>query len=222
VTLERGFLRTVKVLSLTILGCGVLFLLLLAGAGAGQLRLDKQREALLVAEGCPADTEATRTSSSIVVTAIGPKRWRVMSPQSGYTSISVVNAQRELTQQEILQAIQRVVAWTGSLERQRDPATGIEVVDCILESLAISRTQESALSNRLINWWISQPVLFLPMAWVLLLPKSVTSQPWLIVSIALLSGLALTSAAAALPWGTFYLIRWIAHGFTDGPEEGKG
>jgi hypothetical protein len=220
-TLERGFRRIVNVLSLTVLGCGVLFLLLLAGAGAGQLRLDKQREAQLVAEGCPADSQTGSHAPAGAVLDVGLNRWRVTLAERDYTSTLVVTAQRRLTHAEVFEAVQAAPggSWVG-LSRKY-PVPGIEVVDCILESLEISRSQESAPSSRLINWWMNQPVLFLPMVWVLLLPKSVTSQPWLIVTIALLSGLALTGAVAALPWGTFYLIRWIAHGFTDGPEEGK-
>jgi hypothetical protein len=81
-TLECGFRRIVKVLSLTALGAGLLFLMLLAGAGAWSVRLDKQREAQLVAEGCPADTDATRKSTPTTVTAVRPNRWRVMLPLS--------------------------------------------------------------------------------------------------------------------------------------------
>jgi hypothetical protein len=56
-------------------------------------------------------------------------------PESGHAAISVVNAQRELTQVEILRAVLTVGAFSGSSERRRDPTSLIEVLDCFLESL---------------------------------------------------------------------------------------
>ena len=95
------------------------------------------------------------------------------------------------------------------------------MLDCILESLALSRAQESAPSNGLIGWWMNQCVLFLPVAWVIMLLEPAAGQTWLVVTAALAWGLTLIGIAAALPWGAFYLVHGIARGFTGAPERGN-
>jgi hypothetical protein len=205
---ERGFRRIVFVISTALLIGGLIFTVLLTAAIVWTLRLDSQREASMAAEGCPPETE--KPPSQLVVKSLAPGRWRVTFPEKDYTDTYIVITTRELSPDQVVRVAQAPPKEADSIGR-RHPAPDIEVIICILENLTLSRANDDAPSNRLISWWTAQPAVLLSMAWIFF--ARLEKYTWLLWPAMLIPALVMTAVAAAIPWGVFYLIRWIARGF---------
>ena len=207
--LERGFRRIVVVVSIALLSAGLLFTTLLTVAIMWALHLDARREASMVAEGCPPDNE--KLPPELTVRSLGSGRWRVTFPEKGYTDTYIVITARDLSPNEVIKAAQAPPRETDLTFGRRHPAPEIEVINCILENLSLSRANQDDPSNRLISWWMGQPAVLLSMAWIFL--TRLQKYTWPLWPAMLIPALVLTTVAAAIPWGVFYLIRWIARGF---------
>jgi hypothetical protein len=214
--LERGFRRVTTVISLAVIGCGVLFSVALIWAWIMASRLDNELEKTLAAEGCPSQQEKQLVKSTQVVVVLGSGRWRVMIPRGNYVDAYVVNSNRDLSSTEVVRAAQSGPS-VSDLNipdvTRTHPAAGVEVIDCILESAEIFKAQSNARSSRLIKWWVGQPLFLYSTGWVVgVLPDSFD---WLLPILMVLSALILTAIAAGVPWGVFYLMLWVAQGFRE-------
>jgi hypothetical protein len=219
-TIEGGSRRIATLLSLTALSSGVLFTVLLAAASAWSLHLERQERARLEAEGCPLTPEDERRAVLPAVEVAEPNRWRVIlgerPPTAGRwpyrAGAYVIIAGRQLTEVEVLEAARASDRDRGSTDLARwHPSPGVEVIDCVMESVEISRARyATAVSSPLIDCWTAQGAGLYLRSWMNVVPLA----RWVFVAGTLISALMLTAIAAGLPWGVFYLVRWIARGFT--------
>ena len=206
-TIEGGSRRIATLLSLTALSSGVLFTVLLAAASAWSLHLERQERARLEAEGRPLTPEDERRAVLPAVEVAGPNRWRVIlgerPPTAGRwpyrAGAYVIIAGRQLTEVEVLEAARASDRDRGSTDLARwHPSPGVEVIDCVMESVEISRARyATAVSSQLIDWWTEQGARLYLRSWMNVLPLA----RWVFVAGTLISALMLTAIAAGLPWG---------------------
>ncbi len=205
-TLERGLRRTLLVLSMILLASGVTSLSALAAAAAWSARLDRQMAARVAAEGCPPEIGMGRgfeydggIKTSPVVSRLSGPRWRIAIPKHGHTYFYVLRTSRELTDAQMVR-----IADDGKA------LPGVEVLDCLLTTMDFSRQNQASSANRLILWWIERPFM-----WVLLWPfVTFTSLEAAFVSAVIVSPLVIAVGLTALTWGLFYVVRWVARGFS--------
>lgn len=131
-------------------------------------------------------------------------------PEKGYTSSSIVLTQRVLSDKEVVRCAEAPSTGADITLGRRHPAPGVEIIDCILEGSSLSRANNEAPSSRFISWWMSQPVIAVSIVWVFIVGLE---KQWLFWVAMVVSALALIAIAATVPWGAFYLLRWIARGF---------
>ena len=209
--IERGFRRIVTVFSIAALCLGLAFTALLVGAWAWTNHIEKQTGATLVAEGCVfANREPP---AELRLEPLGARRWRVTIPERGYTAVYVVKADRELSAEEVMGSVRAVPRDFEAGLGRRHPTPGIEVVNCLFLSEAMYAVDRAEPSMRLFLWWLERSGVLWAMAW-LSVPGFAFQHEWLLVPATLIPALLCTGAVAAIPWGLFYLVRWIAQGFT--------
>jgi len=210
--LERGFRRITTVVSLAVIGCGAVLSILLIWASISAWDLNKERERTLISEGCQPE-EQKETTKMVQVIPLDSQRWRVTIPENDYTTTLVVRSQEKLSLTEVVRFAQAPPSEydkdNPDLARKH-PIPGIEVIDCTLEEMNISRGQrETALSSRLLYWWIGHPLFLYSSGWII----SILHFNWVFAAVTILSPIILSFFVAALLWMVFYLIRWIASGF---------
>lgn len=207
--LEDGFRRITMVISIAALSVGLALTAILTTAIVWLVHLERQREATLIADGCPIAKE--QPLAEVTIKSLGSGRWQVKIPESSFTSSYVVSARQTLSSDEIIKAVKALPSESEIGKGRRHPKPNIEVIDCAFEDMEIAAERNNALSNRLVDWWMTRPGVGWTMVWVFLPPFE--RYTWLFWPGLLIPAVLLTSAAAGIPWALFYLIRWIARGF---------
>jgi hypothetical protein len=219
-TIEAKLQRIANVLSITGLIAGLLFTAALAVASAREQYIYSQARAQMVAEGCPVTVEDEHRDVLPAVEIVWPNRWLVIlgerPPAAGRwrpyrMGAYVVSADRQVTKVEILEAARAAARdrTPTDLARWR-PTADIEVIDCIMEGQEIVRVRyETALSTRLLGWWVRQGARLGLRSWMNLFPISQS----VFVAGNLISALMLTVIAAVLPRWMFYFVRRIVRRF---------
>jgi hypothetical protein len=219
VTLERGFRRILIVVSAALLGLGSICLLLLAAAWGWSSHLDRAMAARVADEGCPPQVAMCGghaydggVKGSPVVTRLSQSRWRVAVPKQGSTSFYVVNTRRDLTDSQMVTIADNRPASVDFMASRWQALPEVEVVDCLWATHEIGEQNRAAVSSRFVTWWMDRPFV-----WVVLWPVAMWMPLDATLALATItSPLILASAATALLWAMFYVLRWIARGFTGG------
>lgn len=139
----------------------------------------------------------------------------VQVPQHISISTYVVSTERDLTEIEIVRAAQGTDL--ASPLATQSPKPGIEVLDCGQMYLNLWEAEKASFPNRLVEWWFKQPLGLFSMVSLMVLFGSGTPD-WLLVAAMTISPLLAALVAAAVPWGVFYLLRWIVRGFAGSSE----
>ena len=81
----------------------------------------------------------------------------------------------------------------------------------VLIGLLAADLLDDSSNKNLVEWWMGHIWVLLPLVfrWA---PVVAQSNP-LLIGVVLSQAVIVTVAAAALPWGAFHVIRWIARGF---------
>ena len=206
-TLERGFRRILIVISGVLLGSGLVCFVLLAAASGWSSHLDRRMAARIAENGCPQEMGMRRgyeydggVKLSPVVTRLSQSRWRVAIPKHGHTYFYVLNTLRELTDAQMIRIADEELALPG-----------VEIVDCLLATMEISRQNQADISNRFIFWWIKRPFV-----WVMLWPVHTFNLDSLFLPAIISSPLILAAFFTVLVWGLFSIMRWLVRGFANG------
>jgi hypothetical protein len=217
-TLERGFRRILIVISTVLLGSGLVCFVLLAAAWGWSSHLDRRMAARLAKDGCPQEM-AMRSGYeydggvklSPVVTRLSQSRWRVAIPKHGHTYFYVLNTLRELTDAQMIRIADEELGHRDFMTPQWQALPGVEIVNCLLATMDISRQNQAGISSRFISWWIERPFVS-----ITLWPVVTFNLDFLFLPAVIASPLMLAAFCTVLAWALFSVVRWIVRGFADG------